>query len=383
MLLLSIGALTLVGCLERGVLEGNPPRTLQAPTLPTLRPSATPPEPTATTIVVGQLIVSATATSIIPAVTATSVDSSVGVANTGTVSGTAEGIIIPPTRTVIPPTQTLTASEMLTATIQALMALNNPTATLTQSSTSTSTIPTPTIIDPAFATITAIASTIATPTPITTTAVITPAAEVPETEPQPTIPTPTPLPTVPTATPIPIATITPLADKSNLYVVREGETLESIGTDWGVPTLQLASANALPITAILTPGQPIVIPIDQIIVPTPTLIIVTATPTPSATTTSTITSTETTTDTIDTPPPTVDETGEDIPETHSSPPDTPFDPNNHFVHVVQSGETIYRIAIRYGFTEQELIDYNQLEYNSLQDNYLIYPGDELKIPLRP
>ena len=368
MLLLSIGALTLVGCSERGILEGDPPLTLQAPTLPTLQPSATPPEPTATTAVVGQIVVSVTATSIIPpAVTATPVDSSTGVINTGTVSGTAAAIAIPPTRTQSP-------SEILSATLQALTALNSPTET--PANPITSTVPTPTTAPPI----------VTTPASITTTAAVTQTGEVtveqPTANPQPTIPTPTPLPTVPTATPIPITTITPLPDKSNLYVVREGETLESIGTDWGVPTVALASANALPITAVLTPGQPIVIPIDQIIIPTPTLIVLTATPTPSTTTTSTITSTGTTTGTVDTPPPTIDATGEDIPETHSPPPNSPFNPNNYFVHVVESGETIYRIAIRYGFTEQELIDYNQLEYNAFRDNYLIYPGDELKIPLR-
>jgi LysM repeat protein len=54
-----------------------------------------------------------------------------------------------------------------------------------------------------------------------------------------------------------------------------------------------------------------------------------------------------------------------------------FDPNNYFIHVVSYGETLFIIGQRYGFTVQELADYNAIvNVNQIKFN------QEILIPIR-
>lgn len=50
-------------------------------------------------------------------------------------------------------------------------------------------------------------------------------------------------------------------------------------------------------------------------------------------------------------------------------------PQGERIHVVQSGENLFRIGLRYGFTYQQLGVYNGIAYP-----YTIYVGQEIKIP---
>lgn len=54
-----------------------------------------------------------------------------------------------------------------------------------------------------------------------------------------------------------------------------------------------------------------------------------------------------------------------------------FDPNNHFIHVVSYGETLFIIGQRYGFTVEELAGYNGIA-NVNQIKF----QQEIKIPIR-
>lgn len=47
------------------------------------------------------------------------------------------------------------------------------------------------------------------------------------------------------------------------------------------------------------------------------------------------------------------------------------------IHVVQAGENLFRIGLRYGFTAQELAT-----YNGIPNVNLIYVGQEIRIPPR-
>jgi 2',3'-cyclic-nucleotide 2'-phosphodiesterase/3'-nucleotidase len=59
-------------------------------------------------------------------------------------------------------------------------------------------------------------------------------------------------------------------------------------------------------------------------------------------------------------------------------PDTQTSPSGEVIHVVQAGENLYRIGLRYGFTYQELAAYNGL---ANPDSLSI--GQQIRIPPRP
>jgi len=48
------------------------------------------------------------------------------------------------------------------------------------------------------------------------------------------------------------------------------------------------------------------------------------------------------------------------------------------IHKIQAGDTLYQISQQYGLTLEQLRDYNNLEPNTI-----IYPGQELKLTPRP
>lgn len=63
-----------------------------------------------------------------------------------------------------------------------------------------------------------------------------------------------------------------------------------------------------------------------------------------------------------------------IPGEGDLPPD---EPGQEQIHVVQAGETFFRIALRYGFTVNELAS-----YNNIADPSRISVGQEIRIPAR-
>ncbi len=139
--------------------------------------------------------------------------------------------------------------------------------------------------------------------------------------------------TTPTPTPPPGSTPTPTPTGNTIYVVRAGDTLGLIAARFGVTIQAIAAANNLANINIIYVGQSLIIP--GVTGPGPT-----ATPTPGPTT----------------PPP---------------PP-----PSGNISYVVQPGDTLGRIALRYGTTVQAI-----MTANGLTNPNLIYVGQVLTIPV--
>ncbi|MCB8982869.1 MAG: LysM peptidoglycan-binding domain-containing protein [Ardenticatenaceae bacterium] len=111
------------------------------------------------------------------------------------------------------------------------------------------------------------------------------------------------------------------------HTVQPGETLASIAQQYNVPAEEIAAANNLTNVNQLDVGQVLIIPAPG-----------TTTTNPGGTT-----------------PPT---TGEQV-------------------HVVQAGENLFRIALSYGMTTEELA-----AYNGITNPSLIYVGQVIRIPPR-
>jgi LysM repeat protein len=146
------------------------------------------------------------------------------------------------------------------------------------------------------------------------------------------LPTPTPLSAIATPTPLPQPTVPPIAPEGGValptnHTVQPGETLDSIALRYGVNAGDILAANSIPDPNNIPAGTVLVIPAPA------------ATPAPQPTA----------------PPPS---TGEQT-------------------HVVQPGENLFRIGLKYGFTAEELA-----AYNGISNINLIYVGDVIKIPPR-
>ncbi|MGQ9787160.1 MAG: LysM peptidoglycan-binding domain-containing protein [Anaerolineae bacterium] len=171
-----------------------------------------------------------------------------------------------------------------------------------------------------------------TPTPpITLTDVATPVIAVAEASPPPTpvpiltpqletfplqpvgVASPTPLPTTTSALSVPAGTI---------YVVRWGDTLFSIAAQFGVTVEAIKNTNNLSSDAILV-GQQLIIPV-------------------------------------------------------ASSPSAPAPPGSTTIHIVQPGETLFRIALRYNTTVEAIA-----QANGISNPWFIYPGQQLTVPLGP
>jgi LysM repeat protein len=111
-----------------------------------------------------------------------------------------------------------------------------------------------------------------------------------------------------------------------MHTVQEGETLSSIANQHGITPEELAVANNLTNIEQLTVGQTLVIPAPGTTVISPTAV-----------------------------PPT---TGQQV-------------------HVVQAGENLFRISLRYGYTVNELA-----AYNNIPDPSRIYVGQVILLPPR-
>lgn len=125
----------------------------------------------------------------------------------------------------------------------------------------------------------------------------------------------------------------PLED--GVYVVRSGDTLGQIAFVYGISIEDLMAANSLTNPDVLDVGQQLVIPEAGFAE--------TAEPTPS------------------------DNTSTDQP-----PADTGSEEQ---IHIVRAGDNLYRIGLRYGFTVDELA-----EYNNLTDVNNLEVGQEIRIP---
>ncbi len=123
------------------------------------------------------------------------------------------------------------------------------------------------------------------------------------------------------------------------HVVQRGESLYGIARQYGVTVLAIAQANNISNPNLIYVGQVLKIPVGT----TPTVTPTTPVPTTPAATTPAPT----------TPPPTTGQT----------------------VHVVQTGENLYRIALRYGTTVQAIS-----QVNGITNPNLVYVGMQLKIP---
>ena len=144
---------------------------------------------------------------------------------------------------------------------------------------------------------------------------------------------PTPVPVEPTTEP---ATAT-------VYVVVAGDTLFQIALEYGVTVEEIALANGLASVDSLEIGQ-------ELLIPAP----------------GTTDSTETT------------ETGEEGSEDSASETDTdqptPSTPTGG-VHVVQPGENLFRIGMRYGCSAEQMA-----RHNGIANPARIYVGQEILIP---
>ncbi|MBK8987505.1 MAG: LysM peptidoglycan-binding domain-containing protein [Chloroflexi bacterium] len=164
---------------------------------------------------------------------------------------------------------------------------------------------------------------------------IAPEITVPTLAPPVVTPDPYPAPGDATATPVGEAPggetqpqATPVTDPlgPQSHTVQPGETLNSIATLYNVPAQEIAIANNLANVNQLDVGQVLVIPVAG------------STPPPVGTT-----------------PPTVGEQ----------------------VHVVQAGDNLFRIGLRYGFTVNELAT-----YNGIANPERIFVGQVIRIPPR-
>ncbi|MGC8880468.1 MAG: LysM peptidoglycan-binding domain-containing protein [Anaerolineae bacterium] len=173
------------------------------------------------------------------------------------------------------------------------------------------------------------------PTPMPTpTEVATPAVAVAEASPPPTpVPVLTPqletfpLQPIDLASPTPNfapSTSIPPAPAGTIYTVRWGDTLFSIAAQFGVTVEAIKSANGLS-SDIIQVGQQLVIP------------------------------------------------GASVP---SAPAPAPG--GGTTTHIVQPGETLFRIALRYNSTVEAIV-----QANGISNPWFIYPGQQLTVPLGP
>jgi len=173
----------------------------------------------------------------------------------------------------------------------------------------------------------------------------------------PTSPTPTTEVPSPTVTPTP--TVAPAPSVLGVHTVRWTETLYCIGRAYKVSPWAIADKNGIRWPYLIFPYQKLDIPntpwipvpagrvcTAQFTVPAPT-----STPPPSDTSTPVVTASPT-------------------PVVTATPP-----PVCRATYIVQSGDTLYRIATRYGIQYQELGS-----VNNISSPWIIYPGQSLCIP---
>ncbi len=128
-------------------------------------------------------------------------------------------------------------------------------------------------------------------------------------------------------TAVPIEEPAPLPE-NGIHVVQAGDTLFKLALLYGVTVDEIAAANGLADVDTLEVGQEIKIPEPGTVIVEPTA--------------------------------------------------TPVPPTEEITHIVQPGENLFRIGLRYGFTVMELAD-----YNGITNPDRIEVGQAIRIPPRP
>ena len=141
---------------------------------------------------------------------------------------------------------------------------------------------------------------------------------------------------------VPVSSVTPIASGSSYSIVR-GDTISGIAGRFGVSTASILSANGLSRTSIIYPGQKISIPGALDAVPVSSVTPIDNAPAPT-------------------------------PDPPASPVVTPPAAVNGS-YVIQSGDSISKIAAKFGVTVQAILDANGLTRTSI-----IYTGHTLVVP---
>lgn len=227
----------------------------------------------------------------------------------------------------------------------------------------------------------------------------TPTVEVPK-------PTNTPLPVLPTITLLP-PTPTPLTPIGSefpyiiIHTVRRGDTVSGLATRYGSTVQAIAVANGLTGSYLIRVGQQLIVPVrtmpERVPTVTPTIVFITATPpapvpSPGSYDVYTVKPGDTLTRIAQLFSTTVQtlaqlngivnvnriQVGQRliVPSVTAPPqPSPPPPPPAPVLHVVRPGETLNRIAIRYGRTVWDIA-----RANNIQNINLIYAGQVLLIP---
>ncbi|MBN1679906.1 MAG: LysM peptidoglycan-binding domain-containing protein [Anaerolineae bacterium] len=145
-------------------------------------------------------------------------------------------------------------------------------------------------------------------------------------------------------------------DQPTTHTVQAGENLNRIARQYNTTVAAIAEVNNITNPNLIVVGQVLVIP-TQI----PAL-----TPTATATANTTVTATATT-GVIGTATPTV--------APALTPTATSVPPSGEIVHVVQAGENLFRIALKYNLTAAVVA-----AYNGIANPSLIYVGQQIRIP---
>lgn len=258
-------------------------------------------------------------------------DASLTLASSGSATATSSPIPLPSATNTQPPTPTQQVEATSTTDTSVVPSSTPVPPTATQPVPTQEPTAAPTEIPP-----TAVPS--ATSTQVPTVQAPPPASATPTQESIVVSPTATPIP--PTQTNIPP---TPVGGfQSNItHIVQTGDTVGNLASLYGSDIDAIISANGLSSSAFIRVGQTLLIPVRQ-----PPVIPATPTPSPIA-----------------------------PPESTAVPPTNPGNPSQTFVYVVQPGDTLLRIAVRFS---TNVVTLSQL--NGIANPNLIRVGQRLLIP---
>lgn len=150
------------------------------------------------------------------------------------------------------------------------------------------------------------------------------------------LPVATPLPALPSVEPVPTEALV----EDTIHTVQPGDTLFKIASQYGISIEVILATNDIPDVNQLTVGQQILISPSGSVAPTSTVEIVVG----------------------ETPAPTT-----------VAPTESP--PENDGTHVVQAGENLYRIGLKYGCSTEQMA-----AANGIANVSLISVGQVLQIP---